>query len=204
MSIHSDSIREKAYDQASNSNFLRVMSTTGLVLGLLALGVPASAAETSIKAATGHGPLGVGVMVGNPISVGGRYWLSPHVAAQVWLGSNAYRFGPRLSADLLFGAHGLVPALGPKVNVGMAIGGGMVVQGERGPSRYHCHDDPHRYCHFAPTHGTATLGLRLPLSFSVLIRKISLDVFAESAFTFDVLPYGYVSVEAGIGARYYF
>ncbi len=186
----------------------RHKTTRGLLLvfsvALFCFSSARIAHANDIKSSTGHGALGVGAIVGHGLSVGGRYWLTPQLAGQIWLGSDYHQFGVRVSADILFAAQNLIPSLGHDLNFSLAVGGGLVAQGDNGRVLYHCHPYPSTYCHTGRNHGSAAVGVRVPLSFSLMLRKFSTEVFAETALRMDIVPFGRLDIEGGLGARYYF
>lgn len=184
---------------------MRILLPIALAVGLL-FPSAAEAAGRRSQDSFREGDLGLGVIVGDPTALGGRYWFSRELAAQVWLGTTYFQRGVRLSFDLLYGIPGIVEASGStrnKLRFDLAFGGGVSVGTAGRDSGYHCHNDPWRYCH-RHDRNSAVLALRGPVSFSVLIHSISLDIFVEAAPSLVLLPFTGFDLDFGLGARYYF
>jgi hypothetical protein len=173
-------------------------AAVGLLIFLAA--PPLSATPTVTKTnANSHGSFGLGLVVGEPIGVGGRYWFSENVAVQGLFGGT-YRYeGAILAIDVIAGIRDIIPVKSPSVRFDLSLGAGALAGVVEGG--YHCHGGPWPTCH---RHSSFATGLRAPVTFSVVIEKIQLEAFIEAAPVVLVLPFLDLDLEGGFGARYYF
>lgn len=137
---------------------------------------------------------GLGVMVGAPTGLTGKYFLGRDTALDFGVGVvGRYRYHDALHAhgDLLW--HPAVLASIPAFMLPLYFGVGVrLLQHDRFRDDYDSH-----------TH----IGVRAPIGLAMDFNRVPLDVFFELALVFDVLTddaHGYVDLNAAIGVRYYF
>lgn len=174
-----------------------------LVFVLIALGLStaslASAATTKSVSPGGRGPLGLGVVLGDPTGFTGKYWTGPRTALDFGL---AFAFGDYflVYADYLYhfpGAFGASSEFARDLTPYVGIGGLVAFSTD---DRHH-HD---RRAVFRDSDSSVGLGLRIPLGLEWKTPDVPLGVFVELVPGMSVAPNTDAFLEGGIGARYYF
>jgi hypothetical protein len=134
----------------------------------------------------GHGPFGVGIVIGEPTGFTMELMLGRTSAVQAHLGYGVGRRGRFvLNVDYLFhfmdaiGPIGRAGHLAPYVGVGGHLG-----------VREH-ENDP-------------VLGVRIPVGLAFFIRSAPVAVFAEVALGVGVVPSTELIADGGIGGRFFF
>lgn len=137
---------------------------------------------------------GLGVMLGAPSGLSGKYFMASDFALDFGVGVY-HRFGHRegihLHADVLWHPVNLVSAAPFDLPLYFGIGG-----------RFWSHD---RYRDDYNDH--SHLGVRAPLGIAFDFKRVPLDVFAEVALVIDILAddgHGYSDFNGAIGIRYWF
>jgi hypothetical protein len=142
----------------------------------------ASVSNTTPKS----GDLGLGIMLGSPTGVTGKYWLSTITALDGGLGF-PFDSDVRLNfnADYLyhFPIHGNIPGFLP-----FYIGAGARLRAL----------DKER------SNDKADFGIRIPLGLEFIPSGVPLDFFAEIAPAIVVAPRGDVGLDGVVGIRYKF
>lgn len=168
---------------------------------LACIAAPAAGATPAVQKtyANSNGTFGLGLILGEPTGVGGRYWFSEDMAVQGVIGGTYRYAGAIVAADLIVGFRRIIPANSSVVRFDLSLGGGALFG--LWESGYHCHSGPWSVCH---RHSGFALGARGPATFSAVFEKIQLEAFVEVAPVLLVLPALDLDLEGGIGARYYF
>jgi len=176
------------------------------VLGLALAGATATSAHANVnKKYRTDKSFGLGLMVGSPTGLSGKYYLDSPIAIAFGVGSSHYGHGDHdghdhnhryrnqgthLHADVLW--HPTVLTSNPTFQLPLHVGVG-------GQLRNHDHDldgnqDEHSH-----------LGARVPFGLTMDFKRTPLDVFFEMAYSLDFTGGDSHSYIAGsLGARYYF
>jgi hypothetical protein len=148
--------------------------------------VPAQAARADEK-----GVLGVGIIVGEPTGVCGKYYLGNDTAIDAAAGAAFLGRGAQVHGDFLW--HPWVLDNKETFALPVYIGAGLRILNHEGSGD----DEDH-----------VRIGLRLPVGIVFDFTKIPIDVFAEAALVGDYHTAGDatfgVDFNGGAGARYYF
>ena len=154
------------------------------VAGFTAENVYAAAAtaagQTSHKLA-GARPFGLGVIIGEPTGISGKYWLSPGAAidfATAWSFSGDADF--HVHADYLF-----------HVNTARQVGRAPIHFFYGAGARFKTTSDQR-------------LGLRIPVGLEFIPRGAPMEIFAELAPILDFIPDTTLRMNIGVGVRYFF
>jgi hypothetical protein len=150
---------------------------------------------------------GLGIMLGAPTGLSGKYFVSKDTAIDFGLGT-IYGYRDRhafhLHADFLWHPLSLVSA--PAFELPLYLGiGGRFLDGDR------CyHYDRDGFCDLASNDYSA-IGVRAPIGISFDLNNAPLDIFVEIAFVLDFVvshPDGegdlFFDIDGAIGIRYYF
>jgi hypothetical protein len=147
--------------------------------------------------AEGGGPqgrvFGVGVIVGSPTGLSGKYYLSPTAAVDAALGGALLGDqGLHVHADFLYHPFVLYDDAAGAFTLPFYFGGGLRILN-------HVHFDDSADLH---------LGLRVPVGIVFDFKNVPIDVFVEVALVVDFLHAANektgLNLNAGIGVRYYF
>lgn len=158
-----------------------------------------TAAMTRSAHSNVSGPLGLGIILGDPTGFTGKYWTGPRSALDFGLafafgdyfllyGDYLYHFPGAFGASSEF-ARGLTPYFGI---------GGLVAVSTDDRTR---HD---RRVVFRDTDSSVGLGLRIPVGLEWKAPDVPVGVFGELVPGMSVAPNTDAFLEGGIGARYYF
>lgn len=131
------------------------------------------------------GPLGLGLMVGSPTGLTGKYWLNSAKALALGAGfpfSNEVKFNFHVDYLWHFPLNVQVPG---KLPFYLGIGGRI-----RAVEK--------------PKESTTDFGIRLPLGFEFIAKRMPFDFFVELTPVIVLAPQGEFSVEGGIGGRFRF
>ncbi len=127
------------------------------------------------------GNLGLGVIVGNPTSLSGKYWLGNSAAVDGALGWNLGHGGMiHGHLDYLFHVDGLIPV--KKGSLPLFYGPGV----------------------FLGLGNNPYIGVRVPVGFAYYFDQFPVDIFVEVAPSITLIKSTSFGVGGGIGARYYF
>jgi len=152
---------------------------------------------------------GLGIMLGAPTGLSGKYFLGPDTALDFGLGTiYGYRDrrGVHLHLDFLWHPVNLVKTRPFELPLYFGIGGRLL----SGRRCYHW--DPHGYCDYYYDHYTA-LGARVPVGIAFDFNNVPIDIFLEFALVLDFLidhdeqyddDFLYVDFNGALGFRYYF
>lgn len=153
----------------------------------------------------GPGKLGLGLMLGEPSGITGKYWLSRTNAVDLGM---AYSFNNyfAIMSDYLF--H-FPNAFSPTAKGDLKgqfvpfIGFGAILFVNSAASNSFPQNSNQHF--FTDSNGnSAALGLRVPLGVEFLARKAPLGVYVEVDPGVGIIPDTFGFVEAEIGARFYF
>lgn len=150
------------------------------LLVLLLLGT----ANHALAEGPGRGPLGVGVLLGEPTALTAKLMLNDYNGVQVHLG---YGIGKRgrfiLVVDYLFHIHNALPAIPPGfLTPYVGVGGRLGVWKE----------------------SDAVIGVVFPLGLSLFLNAAPVEIFLEIAPGIGLLPGTAVLIDGGLGGRFYF
>lgn len=153
---------------------------------------------------------GIGLELGAPSGLSGKYFLGGMVAVQGGIGvvhSWGYD-GVHVHAEAVW--HPVLLTSTPAVDIPLHVGiGGRFLQHDHGDFRDRCWNGRDYYrCMGSDSH----LGVRIPVGISFLLRKTPMDFFVELALVADLVQlnndYDYDHDRGGIngavGGRYYF
>jgi hypothetical protein len=138
---------------------------------------------------------GLGVMIGAPTGLSGKFFLGPDTALDFGLGWNReFRYHRGVAAHMDFLWHPVTLAQTQPFYLPLYVGlGGRVLQHDRYKDDYDDH-----------TH----LGLRGPIGIALDFNNIPLDIFFELALVFDVVvdsdDHSYVDLDGALGVRFWF
>lgn len=168
----------------------RLICTTLAALALTLTLWPASEARAD-------GPqgrdLGLGVILGEPSGLTGKYWLSVANAVDLHLSFDFSDEAFALLSNYLFHFDlARVSSRSVELPVYVGIGGKLLVDADDKSGRADDRDDDVR------------LGVRVPLGISVLLTQAPLEFFGEVGLGISVLPRTSPDLDGGIGVRYYF
>jgi hypothetical protein len=145
-------------------------------LGILALCL----AALPLQARPG-GNFGLGFQLGDPSGLSGKYWLSSENAVDMLLGFSPYRDWVFAKADYLWHFFNVIPVASGRVP--LYIGPGAMT---------YIHDS------------RVGIGIELAGGIAYMFPSIPIDVFLNVGIGAFIVPATDGSVNAGIGARFYF
>ncbi len=140
---------------------------------------------------------GLGVMIGNPTALSGKYWVNHTQAVDFNLGArhllNSDSADPVFFADYLF--HFNVGVVTPAFNMPLYFGPGLMLGALN--SRHGCR--------IVGCYGgnPVYLGARLPLGISFLFKKFNAEAFIESALELILVPGTALDLDYAVGFRFY-
>ena len=125
--------------------------------------------------------VGVGLIVGEPTGISGKYWTGSTTAfdaALAWsfVDENAFQ----IHADYLFHNIRLISVSEGKLPFYYGIGARL------------------------KTANDIKLGVRVPLGLAYLFQNVPIDIFVEVVPILDVIPKTDFQINAALGARYFF
>jgi hypothetical protein len=134
---------------------------------------------SSIKAQSNG--IGVGLIVGEPTGISGKYWTGSTTAfdaALAWsfVDENAFQ----IHADYLFHNIRLITISEGKLPFYYGIGARL------------------------KTANDIKLGVRVPLGLAYLFQNVPIDIFVEVVPILDIIPKTDFQINAALGARYFF
>jgi hypothetical protein len=175
---------------------------SALALALAGAALAASAADARAQGRRAYSTdkeFGLGIMLGAPSGLSGKYFFAGQARMALAFGAGYYdefyyHHGTQLHADLLF--HPVVLASADAFDLPLYIGGGI---------RLLDHDD---YIHRDRYYDDHThLGLRVPFGLSFDFRRVPLDAFVELVPVWDFDDdHGDrdLDLTGALGVRYYF
>lgn len=126
---------------------------------------------------------GLGIMIGEPTAISGKYWTSNTNAWDFGLGYSIIDSQKEISvhADYLYHISDLIKA---KYKIPFYYGFGFRL-------RFHAHE-------------SSNIGARGVAGLVMFVEEIPIDVFFELAPVFSLFPKTSLNLDAAIGARWYF
>lgn len=141
---------------------------------------------------------GLGIMLGAPTGLSGKYFLGPDTAIDFGIGGyRRYRFHSALQihADYLWHPVNLVSESAFDLPLYLGIGGRLLLR------EYDPNNDPNR-------DDDLHLGVRGPVGIAMVFNEVPIDVFFELALVVDFVVIGddflFLDLNGAIGFRYYF
>jgi hypothetical protein len=180
------------------------------IIAAVLIAIPA-AARAQAEAGPAH-PFGLGLMIGNPTGLSGKWYLNKPFALQAGLGYVDDDFddggdddGFHLHVDVVW--HPRVLARTPDFTLPFYFGvGGRILDDD---DRYVCGPGGER-C----TDNDTYLGVRVPVGLLMDFNKVPLDIFLELALVVDFVEFDdddfdddnhdRAHMNLALGARYYF
>lgn len=144
-----------------------------LVLASFALCRPALAQDQG---------LGLGVVLGEPTGISGKYWTGSTTA---FAGAAAWSFGSKsafhVHLDHLFHHYGLIKVEKGRLPLYYGIGGRVKAESDN-----------------------SRVGVRVPVGLDYLVEGSPLEIFVEVAPIVELTPATGISINGGVGIRYFF
>lgn len=157
---------------------------------LLTLLVPANAQQSGF---------GLGIMLGEPTGLSGKLWTGGENAIGMglaWGGLGSPGGYLHMHADYLWHKMDLIPVSKGKLPLYFGIGARLRIWDDNGYYDNGKWEDDDG--------GRAELGVRLPVGLAYLFDGAPVDIFLEVVPVLDLIPDTDVSLNAAIGARYWF
>lgn len=173
----------------SNARILRRATRAPLLTAALLLGLALTSSAPAYAQVPSGGDFGLGLMLGEPSGLTAKYWFNNVNAVDVHMAFDFTDEAFVIFSDYLFHFDAFKLASGANVDVPVyiGIGGKLAVNGDD-------RDDD----------GDVTLGARIPLGVSVLLKKAPLEIFVEIAPGVRIIPSTSGDIDGAIGLRYYF
>jgi hypothetical protein len=161
-------------------------------IGVLADEQPQTKSQTSLSnvsytqslADDYAGKFGLGIMLGEPTGLSGKYWLNDTLAVDGAAGWSFYDNSEfYLHSDLLVHKFDLLPV--QKGKLPFYVGAGAFVR-------------------FRDEHHDNEAGIRVPVGLDYLFEGAPVDIFVEFAPGIDLTPATRADFSGGIGIRYWF
>lgn len=160
-----------------------------LLLGLVLVEqVKPARAQSSI--AHRGGDFGLGLIIGDPTGVNGKYFLSSEMALDGAIGFGVLGgHHTKLQMDFLW-HFGVERWRAAALDLYLGVGPALAI-----------HDYDHGHRHY---HGDLWVGARAPFGASLTFTKVPLDVFLELALGVWLVEHVHTDLDAAIGVRYWF
>lgn len=166
-----------------------------LVVVMIGIGSVAEARPRPHRAArfTANKTFGLGLILGSPTGLSGKYFLGADTALDFGLGVyGGYRYDNAVHAHVDFLWHPVNLASTPAFHLPLYFGlGGRLLDHDRGKDdRNHTH-----------------LGVRVPIGIALDFNRVPFDIFFELALVADVLvedDHGRLDFDGAVGFRYWF
>ena len=139
---------------------------------------------------------GLGVILGEPTGISGKVWVGPNTAfdgAVAW--SFGYHSAFHAHLDYLYHNFNLFRVEEGKLALYYGIGGRFKADGDHSDA-----DKNHGHVHRDHSH----VGVRVPVGLDYLVEGVPLDIFVEVAPIVELVPDTDISLNGGIGIRYFF
>jgi hypothetical protein len=126
---------------------------------------------------------GIGLMLGEPTGLSGKYWINENNAIDFGLGAGLFGEGTGFSlhADYLYHINNLIKW---KYKTPFYYGFGIRMR--------------------FPSNSSTYLGIRGVAGLIMYLKKLPIDLFFEVAPSFRLLPTTGLNLDIAIGSRYYF
>lgn len=181
------------------ARFRRRLVLVSMLVGASLLPRTASAAADTDNL-SGH--FGLGLQLGAPWAITGKYWLNQDHALQGYIGFFNHGFDV-VGLDYVFQMKRV--RLGREVDVGFHIGVGGVL----GFGDGNCFDGfGDNYCDFDDDDdyydNDLAFGVRMPLAANMYFQSVPIEVYLELAPVIELIPDFAGDFMLGLGGRYYF
>lgn len=124
------------------------------------------------------GPLGVGIILGDPTGISAKYWLDKTSAIDAAIGFDRFS----VHADYLYHFWNVIPQTGGG-EFGLYMGPGLVYKDKK-------HDN--------------MVGVRFALGGAFELNQYPVEIFAEIVPVLELSPDTDLNLDGGIGVRYFF
>lgn len=136
----------------------------------------------SIKTEAQEKGFGLGIMIGKPSAISGKYWLNSNNAIDFGFGYSLFDdAGFTLHSDFLHHQHGLIDS---REKIALHYGFGFRLS--------------------ANDNNDTSLGARGVVGLTWISTKLPIDAFIELAPVFKLIPKTVLDFDLALGARYYF
>jgi hypothetical protein len=132
----------------------------------------------SLTFAAQGGPLGVGIILGDPTGLSAKYWLDKKNAIDAAIGFDRFS----VHADYLFHFWNIIPQTGGG-ELGAYLGPGFVFKDKKEDN---------------------VVGIRFALGAAYELNQYPVEIFAEIVPVFELAPDTDLNFDGGIGVRYFF
>ena len=137
--------------------------------------------------------MGIGAVGGEPTGLSLKYWLDDFQALDAGIGWSFYANDSlALHTDYLLHSYSILPLSGTRNKLPVYIGAGLRFKAKN------------THGGVAQNEDDSIWGIRLPVGVSYLFANQPLDLFAEIVPVFDFAPEGEITLNGGVGLRYYF
>jgi len=161
---------------------------------------------TASATAQGAGPFGLGLILGEPSGLTGKYWLDGAQGVQAHLAFSLDEHDRGrdyfiVIADYLYHIDVFnMKSSSVDLPIYVGIGGKISILTDNDD---YCNDRFHdnRYC---DDDNDVGLGVRIPVGLDLLLRKAPLEFFLEIVPGLRIFPSTDGDIDGGLGARYYF
>lgn len=132
----------------------------------------------SLALSAQSGPLGLGIIIGDPTGISAKYWLDKTNAIDAAIGFDRFS----VHADYLFHFWNIIPQTGGGEICAYA-GPGVVFKDKKEDNM---------------------VGIRLALGAAYELTQYPVEIFAEIVPVFEISPDSDLNMDGGIGIRYFF
>ena len=175
---------------------------------LIVLSIVLASAAAGAESFQSRSRFGLGLEVGAPTGLNGKYFTGGSFAVQGGIGilESWGDDGLHLHAEAVW--HPAVLHRGRTVDIPLHVGvGGRFLQHDWGRYDY-CYDDRGRSYRCNDTH----VGIRAPIGISFLFKRTPMDLFLELALVIDVIhvnndymyDHDHAALHGALGGRFYF
>lgn len=145
------------------------------------------------------GDFGLGLVLGSPTGITGKFYLAPSAAIDATIGIGLGE-DLHLHADYLFEGADLLGQPGFRLGWFVGIGGRLVAHDDEDVRHSHGNQGTHTH-----DHDELDLGPRVPVGLEFRPAELrQLEVFAEVALGVDLVDDPGLTIDAGIGVRWFF
>ncbi len=173
------------------STLLRRSAFT-LAIYLILIAIPAFASQAFAAGPQGKGP-GVGIILGEPSGLTGKYWLSVSNAVDLHVSFDFSDEAFVLLSNYLY--HFDLARVGNssvELPLYVGVGGKLLFDGDNKSGSANNNEDD------------VGLGVRAPFGLSILPTRTPLEFFVEIGLGLRIIPRTSADIDGGLGVRYYF
>lgn len=141
--------------------------------------------------------LGLGIMLGEPTGISGKYWIGSDRALDFGLAWGLWHGGyVHVHGDYLFHNSELIPV--KSGSLPLYYGPGLRVRSWNDGNYWR------RGRYYDSDGSRVDVGIRFPVGLAYLMDKAPVDVFIELVPTLDLVPATGLELDGALGARYWF